>query len=556
MSTRPVTPRVRPVTLREVAGSRFRLVIAFPFAVIGGYLLDIASPSVAFWPASFLGAALIFAALWGQRARWGLAIGAVAGAAFWGPHIFWLTLYLGPVPWLGLAGFMAFWFALFGAAVSFVTTAGAGMWGLRAAAVAGLWVLREQIAGSWPYEGFAWGRLAHMQADGPLAQAVSWTGFAGLSGLVALAAALPVAAFFNVTRREGAVAASTLPVILRQRRAERASASRSIVGSLAASLALILILALIPPASLGETGSMTVGAVQGNSKSGIFDDRDSGDVLRDHVAATETMLDELEDAGKTVDVIVWPENSAEFDLPSNVLAKQQLAKLSARAEAPIVLGTVIAEDGEYTNSSLVWGPRGDEGPRYDKRYPVPFAEYMPNRSFYRMLAPELVDLVQLEYEHGELSPVIEVDTGAGSIAAGIAICFDIIFDRQAVAMVDDGAQVVFAQTNNADFGRTDESAQQLAIARLRAIETGRALVNISTVGTSAVVAPEGHDIARLPTHTAAAMVAEVPLVDGKTPALRFGALVAALWIGLGLAALAAAGLSGVSSRIRGVRAES
>ena len=40
-------------------------------------------------------------------------------------------------------------------------------------------------------------------------------------------------------------------------------------------------------------------------------------------------------------------------------------------------------------------------------------------------------------------------------------------------MVRQGAQIVFAQTNNADFGRTDESVQQLAIARIRAIELAR-----------------------------------------------------------------------------------
>ena len=36
-------------------------------------------------------------------------------------------------------------------------------------------------------------------------------------------------------------------------------------------------------------------------------------------------------------------------------------------------------------------------------------------------------------------------------------------------MIAGGANVILAPTNDADFGRTDESAQQLAIARLRAI---------------------------------------------------------------------------------------
>ena len=154
--------------------------------------------------------------------------------------------------------------------------------------------------------------------------------------------------------------------------------------------------------------------------------------------------------------------------------------------------------------------------------------------------PDLVDLVQLEYSFGQLPAVLPIETSAGEIRAGIAICFDIIFDDHAVALMNgggDAAEVILAQTNNADFGHTDQSAQQLQIAKLRAVETGRALVNISTVGTSAVVLPNGEEVDRLTPFTAGAMVAEVPLVTGQTPALRFGSVIAGAWL-----ALAAAGM--------------
>jgi apolipoprotein N-acyltransferase len=54
------------------------------------------------------------------------------------------------------------------------------------------------------------------------------------------------------------------------------------------------------------------------------------------------------------------------------------------------------------------------------------------------------------------------------------------------------------QTNNADFRGTDENLQQLAFARIRAVETGRAVVNLSTVGTSQVIGPDGRTIDALP----------------------------------------------------------
>jgi apolipoprotein N-acyltransferase len=88
--------------------------------------------------------------------------------------------------------------------------------------------------------------------------------------------------------------------------------------------------------------------------------------------------------------------------------------------------------------------------------------------------------------------------------------------------VEQGAQVIFASSNNADFGRTDESAQQLAMARIRAIELGRSVVNISTVGLSAIVAPDGSVIQQLPWFTAGAMVEDLQTSSVITPAVSFG----------------------------------
>ena len=521
---------------------RLHWVAAVISAVVGGLMLDVATPSLGWWPLAFAGVAFVSAAVWQQRAWWGFGLGALAGAAFWMPHISWLTLYLGPIPWAALCAVMIMWFGLFGAAAAIATR------GLRqapwlrghptrvslaqAATVAALWMLREQLQSAVPYGGFAWGRLATTQSDGPLLQSVAWLGFAGLAVVIAFAGVLPVA-FALGGRGRGAVA-------------------RPVMAGVAASLVIFVALSILPAPSLESSGTLRVAAVQGNSKSGIFDDREAGGVIRDHFAATEALLDRLEEDGQMVDVIVWPENSAEFSAPDNLLRSQRLAKLADRAGAPIVVGTILAnDDGTYSNSSLVWDADGPTGERYDKRYPVPFAEYMPNRSFFRAIVPDLVDLVQLEYAPGTRPSVLEIDTAAGAVRAGIAICFDIIFDPQAAQMAAEGAEVIFAQTNNADFGRTDESAQQLAIARTRAVEMGRALVNDSTVGTSAIVAPDGRDLASLTPFTRDAMIAEVPLVTGLTPALRFGAAIATAGTVVGLAGLALAFAGRLGARRRG-----
>ncbi len=123
-------------------------------------------------------------------------------------------------------------------------------------------------------------------------------------------------------------------------------------------------------------------------------------------------------------------------------------------------------------------------------------------------------MIPRDYSIGQRDTVFEV---AGA-TAGIAICFDIVDDAIVWAMMDEGADIMFAPTNNADFGQTDQSVQQLAIARMRAIETGRSVVNISTVGTSAVMDPTGATLDRLPTYTEGYLLLDVPLAQHTTPA--------------------------------------
>ena len=99
------------------------------------------------------------------------------------------------------------------------------------------------------------------------------------------------------------------------------------------------------------------------------------------------------------------------------------------------------------------------------------------------------------------------------------ICFEIAIDDISRELVDGGAQIILSQTNNADFGRSDETFQQAALARLRAIETGRTVVNISTVGVSRIFLPNGQIISELPIFEPGVMIESVPLRTSITPAM-------------------------------------
>ena len=71
------------------------------------------------------------------------------------------------------------------------------------------------------------------------------------------------------------------------------------------------------------------------------------------------------------------------------------------------------------------------------------------------------------------------------------ICFEVVYDDLVRDVVNGGAQVLVVQTNNATFGYTDETYQQQAMSRVRAVEHGREVLIAATSGVSAVIRPDG-----------------------------------------------------------------
>jgi apolipoprotein N-acyltransferase len=485
--------------------------ISILVAAGAGVILDAGFPDRDWWALAPVGVALMFIALLGRGARTGLLVGLVAGLSFWGTHISWLTLYLGPVPWLALSGLEAIFFAIGLSLTAVVLKHGPRVWptrlgrlGVLPVVVAGLWTAREAISAVWPYGGFSWGRVGLSQSESPLNSLVAWVGLSGLSFLVVWLSAL-VVQLVREDRMPG------LPKV-------------------AVAVASALVLLVVPSFPIAQTGTANIAAVQGASDAGLFAQYSPGQILNDHVSATLPLVGETID-GEKLDFVVWPENGTDIDPTRNPDAAQVLDYISTVMDAPLVAGTITNRDGEFYNTSLLWEAGEGAVDWYDKVHPVPFAEYMPDRAFWRPFAPELIDLISRDYQIGTRSNVFDIE----GILAGIAICFDIADDQLLHEMVDRGAEIILAQTNNADFGRTDESVQQLAIARLRAIETGRSVVNISTVGTSAIVTPDGSSLDSLPTWVPGSMVQAVPLSTTVTPAMAAGRGIEWLLSGLGVA---------------------
>ncbi|WP_341807745.1 apolipoprotein N-acyltransferase [Labedella endophytica] len=494
---------------------------ALLLAVGAGPVLDAGFPDLGVWPLAFVGIAIVLVAVIGRRAGTSFLVGFVAGLSFYLVHVSWTALYLGPVPWVALSTLESLFF---GAGALLITLAFRWfprIWsgpvariGVLPVLVAALWTAREMVAGTWPYGGFAWGRVALSQSESPFAPLVAWVGISGLSFIMVAIVAVAV----QVLREPapGLGRRMAVPAVL-------------VVAALA-----------IPAWPTSVFGTSRIAAVQGNIKAGYFDaaDREPGDLILGQLDASLPIV------GEGVDMIVWPEGASEYDPATVPAAAQALTTLSELAGgAPIILGTNQERDERVYNTSVLW-ENGRVEDWYDKKHPVPFGEYVPDREFWEPFAPDLIGLIGRDYTPGTRDGVFDVN----GVIAGINICFDIVDDAVIRDSVDRGAQVLLAQTNNADFGRTDENQQQLAITRLRAIETSRSVVSISTVGLSAIIGPSGETISTVPAYEPGALVEDVPLSRDLTPAVVLGGQLEGLIVGWGLGTLVIAGLLGARRR--------
>jgi apolipoprotein N-acyltransferase len=497
-------------------------------AACGGLALVLAFPGYDLIALAVLGPAALALAVRGQRLRSGLWLGLVLGLFFFVPLLSWSGIYVGPVPWLALAGFEALHVALLGGATAL--TSRLRFWPVWAAA---LWVADEAVRGRFILGGFPWGRLGFSQTEGPLLSLAAYGGVPLVSFAVALTGTLLAAAGLAVHRawpaRDGGAPAGEW------RAAALATAAVVAVPAVGA-------LAWLPLAgpSLTDGGPVaTVAVIQGNvPRAGLDFNAQRRAVLDNHVQQTIDLAADVA-AGRAAqpDAVIWPENSSDIDPYRNVDAGRQIDRAAEAIDAPILVGAIVQGPGRYiSNTAIVWDPDDGPGDTYVKRHPVPFGEYVPARSFFRTFSAD-VDRVTDQFAGDEVG-VLDV----GGVRVGDLICFEVVYDGLVRDVVAGGAGMLVVQTNNATFGFTDESEQQLALSRLRAVEFGRTVAVAATSGISAVVAPDGTVVRSSSLFTPAVFVEEIAQRDSGTVALRLGPAPEWVLTALGAGALLTAAL--------------
>jgi apolipoprotein N-acyltransferase len=269
-------------------------------------------------------------------------------------------------------------------------------------------------------------------------------------------------------------------------------------------------------------------------------------VLDNHVKATRQLAEQVAaGTARQPALVVWPENSSDIDPLVNNDANALIQEAADRIAAPILVGAVLDGPGRFvSNAGIVWQPRTGPSARYLKRHPVPFAEYMPMRELARKVTDK-VDLVRRDFAGGDKIGTLRM----GPATVGDVICFEVAYDDLVRDTVNHGAGLLVVQTNNATFGRSAESAQQLAMVRLRAIEHGRPAVMASTSGASATIDARGRVLDRSGLFTAAVFVRDLRLGESRTLATMLGGWPEASIALLAVAAIVAAFAGIVAGRL-------
>ena len=373
----------------------------------------------------------------------------------------WTSTYVGSLPWIILAtGLTLFYLPLVA-----VKRLGISYFPL-------IFIVLEEIRNHFPFQGFGWARIAYSQADAPYAKIAAHGGAVALSAITVLIGL----SIYHLSQKNLKVLI-LLPIIL-----------------------------ILVPINVQTTGSTKALLIQGNVPVlGLDFNSRAKQVFNNHVKETNVALK----SDKKVDFILWPENAVDVD----PFRDPEIYEALNTFTTPLIVGAIVNRDKEILNTSILWTK--EQQNVYVKQHLTPFGEYIPLRSLASKISP-LVDDVR-DFSPGDESTIFTIE------AAKIApiICYELLDDQ----ILQDGAKssnLLAVQTNSATFGDSAESAQQLQITRIRAIEHSRNILSVSTTGYSAIIDYNGEVTQKTAMGTAEHLYAEVDLISSTSPRDRYG----------------------------------
>jgi apolipoprotein N-acyltransferase len=492
-------------------------------AVLSGVLLFLSFPKFGSGVVAWVALVPLLAALPGASGWRALRLGYLTGAVSSLGLLYWTALVVTQFGGLSLPVSVAIMavlclvVALFPALVAWLVgrwVARLGVEALLAAPVA--WVAVE-LARARTFLQFPWCLLGYSQHEHPaFVQVAAFTAVYGVSFLLVLVSAA-VAYAIHAPARKSRIAVAAVAAVV---------AGAGLYGTWA----------LAQP--IETSGTLRVGLVQASIRQdekwapGLYEEN-----VRRHVALTRRA------AGEGARLVVWPESAVPFPLDRDPGAAALLRETARESNVFLLFGNDDYVEGANGKPSRFVGakllsPVGELGLRYHKMRLVPFGEYVPLQPLFTLggrVAARLVEGVA-DFSPGREPVVGEVE----GTRLAVFICYEAIFPDLVRRFVAGGADLLVNVTNDAWYGLTSAPFQHFAMARFRAVESGKYLVRAANTGISGVVDPRGRVVAPTALFEPAALVRDVPIASASTFYARHGDVFA--WA-CALATLALAGLT-------------
>ena len=473
-------------------------------SLAAGVLLALSLPPWGWWPLGIAGAGLLYWRLAAQPLWRRLWCGWLAGLGCYVIGLAWARTF----NWYGALALIVVE-ALFVAAAAVLTPPDHG----RALAFVGACTLTEAARMTWPFGGLPLGGVFLGQAGGPLLQ------LARLGGPLLVTAGVWA----------GGVAAATAVAWVRatlrmQRRPALGGAAAVVAG-----LVLLAVAGAVAPDGGSPVRTLRVALVQGGGVRGLSKEQVSPTTVYDaQLAATATVAIR---AGAP-DLVLWPENVVALN--GSLVGSPQAAQLSRLAKelrTTLMAGvTEPVSPTAFRNEIVAWGPSGRIVAVFEKVHRVPFGEYVPFRSFFAHFAD--LSGVSMDAVPGHGTGLMH--TPAGPL--GVLVSFEIFYAGRSHASVRAGAELLAVPTNTSSYSTSQVPSQEIAAAKIQAVETGRDLVQAAPTGFSAVVTQRGTVVERSVLGARQVLTATVALRRGMTPYDHWGDLPVVLLAVLAVAA--------------------
>lgn len=434
-------------------------------SIVPALLFSSAFHPINLWWLAFVAYALLIQILHRYHLPWmsAFAFGFISSLVV----LSWSKTYVGVLPWLLLSILQGLYFL----PVAFIAHRCRNI----AATLTSL-LLMDSLKAIFPFGGFGWMRFGFTQADSPLAIFYPYLGVVGVTAL-------------------------SLFVI---------SAAFSKKISHAVFLLFIAIFAHLTYAPFVGEETLRIRAVQGGvPERGLQFNARAQAVLDQHISQTVSTIQ------KGDELILWPENAVDVDPELNTSAAEKLQKLQRLTGVPLLAGVITGRDKSY-NSAILYSSKADIESIYRKRYLTPFGEYIPFRSLASKISPhvERVD----DFLAGDALVVHNVK----GIPIASIICYELLSDS--IVRESASKSSIFAvMTNSATFAGSSEGLQQLQITRIRAMESQRYAISVSTTGPSALVDPRGRVLTALNDGEVGSISSEIPVMNQQTWESRYGA---------------------------------